>query len=189
MAVGWEGPGITGDAERPIPGSRLAPFLLVTPPAITSQPANVTVNVGQTATFSVSVHRHRPCLPMAAERDQYRGATSASYTTPATVAGDNGAQFSVVVGNSAGSVTSSNAVLTVIIPPAITTQPANATVNVGQTATFSVTATGTSPFATNGAGTATNIAGATAASYTTPAAVPATTGSSSRWWSAMPPAR
>ena len=41
------------------------------------------------------------------------GATNATYTTSATVAGDNGAVFSVVVSNVAGSVTSSNAVLTV----------------------------------------------------------------------------
>jgi hypothetical protein len=36
MAVGWQGPGITGDTERPIPGSRLAPFLLSTAPVITN---------------------------------------------------------------------------------------------------------------------------------------------------------
>ena len=28
IAVGWQGPGITGDAERPIPGSRLVPYEL-----------------------------------------------------------------------------------------------------------------------------------------------------------------
>jgi hypothetical protein len=28
VAVGWQGPGITGDAERPIPGSRLVPYEL-----------------------------------------------------------------------------------------------------------------------------------------------------------------
>jgi hypothetical protein len=26
LSVGWQGPGITGDAERPIPGTRLTPF-------------------------------------------------------------------------------------------------------------------------------------------------------------------
>ena len=42
------------------------------------------------------------------------GATSASYTTPATTSADNGAQFSVVVTSSAGgSITSSTATLTV----------------------------------------------------------------------------
>ena len=41
------------------------------------------------------------------------GATSASYTTPATTTGDSGAQFSVVVSNPAGKTTSSVAQLTV----------------------------------------------------------------------------
>jgi hypothetical protein len=41
------------------------------------------------------------------------GATSASYTTPATTATDGGSQFSVVVSNPTGSVTSANATLTV----------------------------------------------------------------------------
>jgi len=40
-------------------------------------------------------------------------ATSASYTTPATVSGDNGAKFDVTVSNSYGSITSSEASLTV----------------------------------------------------------------------------
>jgi hypothetical protein len=42
-----------------------------------------------------------------------KGATSASYTTPPTTTADNGASFKVVVSNSAGSVTSNSATLTV----------------------------------------------------------------------------
>jgi hypothetical protein len=41
------------------------------------------------------------------------GATKASYTTPPTIPGDNGALFAVSVNNLAGSVTSNNAILTV----------------------------------------------------------------------------
>lgn len=41
------------------------------------------------------------------------GATAASYTTPPTIAADSGEQFSVVVSNAAGSVTSGMATLTV----------------------------------------------------------------------------
>jgi len=41
------------------------------------------------------------------------GATSSSYTTPVTTTSDNGAQFTVLVSNTAGSVTSSAASLTV----------------------------------------------------------------------------
>ena len=41
------------------------------------------------------------------------GATSSTYTTPATVIGDDGAVFTVVVSNGAGTVTSSSATLSV----------------------------------------------------------------------------
>ena len=44
-----------------------------------------------------------------------------------------------------GSVTSSVATLTVLVPPAVTMQPTNLTVVQGNNATFSVTATGTAP--------------------------------------------
>ena len=105
------------------------------------------------------------------------GATNSSYTTPPTVAADNGSVFSVVVSNSGGSVTSNNATLTARIPPTITTQPANKTVRVGQTAKFSVTATGTNPLQYQWMKNGVNITGATKASYTTPPTTAADNGS------------
>ena len=107
------------------------------------------------------------------------GATNASYTTPATTAADNGALFAVVVSNVAGSVTSNNAILTVTssIPPTITTQPANKTVTVGQTAKFNVAATGTAPLTYQWMKNGVNISGATNASYTTPPTTAADSGS------------
>jgi hypothetical protein len=102
------------------------------------------------------------------------GATASSYTTPATATGDNGAKFDVLVSDVSGSVTSAMATLTVnagAVAPTITTQPANQTVTVGQTATFSVTATGTVPLSYQWQKNSINISGATASSYTTPATV------------------
>lgn len=109
------------------------------------------------------------------------GATAATYTTPTTSLADNGARFDLVVSNSAATVTSSSATLTVnptTSAPTITTQPANQTVTVGPTATFAVVATGTSPFSYQWQKNGVNISAATAASYTTPATVAADNGAS-----------
>ncbi|TLZ55664.1 MAG: hypothetical protein E6K22_03395, partial [Gammaproteobacteria bacterium] len=121
----------------------------VTPvaPAITTQPASQTVSAGQTATFTVAATGTAPLsYQWQKNGTAIGGATAASYTTPATTASDNGDQFTVVVSNAAGSVTSRAAALTVnaaLVAPTITTQPASQTVSTGQTATFTVTATGT----------------------------------------------
>src|SRR6059058_2664570 len=107
------------------------------------------------------------------------GATSASYTTPATTSADNSAKFVVVVSNTAGSATSNAATLTVsagAVAPSITVQPANQTVTVGQTATFTVVATGTAPLSYQWQKNGTAISGATSASYTTPATTSADNG-------------
>jgi hypothetical protein len=144
-------------------------------PTITTQPANQTVTVGQTATFSVTATGTAPLsYQWQKNGTNIAGATSASYTTPATVIGDNGATFDVIVSNTAGSKTSSMATLAVnaaTVAPTITTQPANQSVTVGQTATFSVTATGTAPLSYQWQKNNANIAGATSSSYTTPATV------------------
>src|SRR5438034_1212665 len=126
--------------------SSVATLTVNSPPTITTQPASRTVTAGQTATFSVTATGTAP-LGYQWQRAgvPISGATLASYTTPPTTSGDNGAQFTVVVRNSAGSVTSTVATLTVNSPPTITSQPVSRTVTAGQTASFSVTATGTAP--------------------------------------------
>ena len=63
------------------------------------------------------------------------------------------------------------------IAPSITTQPVNLTVTAGQTATFSVAATGTAPLTYQWQKNAANISGATSASYTTPATASSDNGS------------
>jgi hypothetical protein len=57
------------------------------------------------------------------------------------------------------------------VPVSITAQPTNQAVTVGQTATFSVTATGTPPLTYQWQKNGVNISGASAVSYTTPATV------------------
>jgi hypothetical protein len=109
------------------------------------------------------------------------GATGSSYTTPATVSANNGSSYTVVVTNATGSVTSAGATLTVTTAPAapqITTQPTSQSVSVGQTATFSVAATSTTPLQYQWRKSGTAIVGATGSSYTTSAAVSGDNGSS-----------
>jgi hypothetical protein len=143
-------------------------------PSITQQPSNQSVTAGQPATFSVVATGTSPLsYQWQKGTAPITGATSASYTTPATATTDNGSSFRVVVANSAGSTTSASATLTVNstpVAPSITQQPANQTVTVGQTATFSVVATGTAPLSYQWQKGTTAITGATSASYTTPAA-------------------
>jgi hypothetical protein len=85
-----------------------------TTPSITSQPRSVTINVGQTATFSV-VAAGAGMLSYQWQRNgvAISGATSASYSTPPASSADSAVRFSVVVSNSMGSVTSTAAILNV----------------------------------------------------------------------------
>jgi hypothetical protein len=85
-----------------------------TAPTITTQPANRSVTVGKPATFTVTASG-APKLTYQWRKNgtSVSGATSATYTTAATTTSDKGAQFTVVVKNSAGSVTSNPASLTV----------------------------------------------------------------------------
>jgi len=83
-------------------------------PSITQQPSNQTVTAGQKATFSVTATGTTPLTYQWQKgTTTISGATSASYTTPATTTADSGTQYSVVVSNSVGHATSNAATLTV----------------------------------------------------------------------------
>src|SRR5439155_10324351 len=87
------------------------------PPTITTQPASQTVTAGQTATFSVAATGTAPLNYQWQKNGvAISGATTVTYTTPPTTTADSGAQFTVVVTNGAGSVTSNPATLTVNVP-------------------------------------------------------------------------
>jgi len=151
-------------------------------PAITSEPSDASIMAGQTATFSVVASGTASLLYQWEKNGTaIGGATSASYTTPAETTADNGATFAVVVSNSAGSAASRSAKLNVAAPggpvaPSITVQPADQSIKAGQTATYSVTATGTAPLSYQWQKNGTAIAGATSASYTTLAETTADSG-------------
>jgi hypothetical protein len=147
---------------------------------ITSQPADQSVTAGQAATFTVTATGTAPLTYQWQKGGMnISGANAASYATPATTVADSGSKFDVIITNPAGNVTSNSATLTVTaapVAPTITTQPANQTVTAGQTATFSVVASGTAPLTYQWQKNGTNISGATAANYTTPVTTTADSG-------------
>lgn len=153
-------------------------------PIISIQPASQTVSAGATGTFSVTASGGAP-LGYQWEKNgtAITGATSASYMTPPTVAGDNGASFTVIVSNSAGQVTSNAATLTVNgagqgTVPTFSSQPQSQTVAEGSTGTFSALASGSGLLTYQWEKNGVPIAGATSITYTTPAAIVADSGES-----------
>jgi hypothetical protein len=122
-------------------------------PSIATQPQSLTVTNGGPATFSVAVIG----TPTLSYHWQFNsnnlsnggiisGSTTSNLTLSATTTSNSGS-YTVVVSNSAGSVTSSPATLTVLVPATIVSQPVPLTVTNGQSAMFSVTAAGNAPLA------------------------------------------
>ncbi len=102
------------------------------PPSITTQPASQTVTAGQAATFSVLAAGTAPLTYQWRKNGaNISGATAASYTTPATTTTDSGSTISVVVNNSAGTVTSTSATLTVNAAAAPAIQLSTPSINFG----------------------------------------------------------
>jgi uncharacterized protein (TIGR02145 family) len=144
-------------------------------PEISGDPQSATVTVGQTAIFGVIATGTKPFVyKWQKNGSDLSGATDSSYKTPATIAGDSGSTFRCIVSNSAGGDTSAAALLKVttdVIKPEITGDPQPVSVNVGQTATFGVVATGTKPFTYKWQKNNADISGATDSSYTTPVTI------------------
>ncbi|HLP01140.1 MAG TPA: immunoglobulin domain-containing protein, partial [Opitutaceae bacterium] len=143
----------------------------VTAPSITTQPSSQTVTVGSSVSFSVAASGTAPLnYQWKKGGADISGATSATYSIASAATGDAGT-YTVVVSNSAGSATSNSVTLTVnaastVTAPSITTQPASVTVLAGQSATFTVTASGTAPLSYQWLRDGATISGATSASYT-----------------------
>ena len=159
--------------------SSVATLTVIVPPTITNQPQSQTVDQGTSASFSVSASGTTPfAYQWLFNGTNIAAATASSYTRTNAQPADGG-NYSVTVSNSAGSVTSSPAMLTVNqvpTPPSISSQPQNQIVSQSSNATFNVTAAGSTPFSYQWLFNSTNLAGATASSYTRTNAQPVQAG-------------
>jgi hypothetical protein len=86
-------------------------------PCIAFQPQNKSVPIGATATFTVTATGNTALsYQWSRAGTNISGATQSSYTTPAVQLGDNGQIFYVTLSDTAGSVQSANATLSVTGP-------------------------------------------------------------------------
>jgi formylglycine-generating enzyme required for sulfatase activity len=160
--------------------THIVPIIIL--PAITTQPASLSVVAGDTATFTIAATGDSLSYQWQKNDTNITGATSAVYIIPATTPADSGNSYKCIVWNSTDTLTSNTAILTVnmnIIAPVITTQPISQSVIEGDTATFTIAATGTSlsyQWQKNNA----NIPGATSTSYTIPATAMSDSGAAYR---------
>jgi hypothetical protein len=120
------------------------------PPMIVAQPVSRTNNYGTTVNFTVLV-AGTPPLTYQWRKDgtdlSGAGTISGSDTTTLTLRSvrlSDAGGYSVVITNLSGGVTSAVASLT-IVDPVVLTQPINQVVNLGQSAAFSLMATGSPP--------------------------------------------
>lgn len=137
----------------------------VLPPTITTQPSNQSVTDGSSVSFSIAVTGTAPFN----YQWRFNGVNISGATTPtlnlSTVTTNQSGAYSCVVSNAVGSATSSAATLTVTVlatAPTIITQPVSQTITAGAGVSFSVAATGTSPFSYQWRLNGTSISGATA---------------------------
>jgi hypothetical protein len=147
-------------------------------PVIMVQPVSQETILGQSAIFFVTASGTGPLFYQWFKNGApVTGATSLSYVSPPVTTTDDRAQFNVAVSNSAGSIASNSAILTVLGWPVITapstsspqipSQPISQAIFTGQSATFLVAASGEGlqyQWSKNGL----PIQGATSSSYTTP---------------------
>ena len=127
-------------------------FRLAVMPVITAQPQSQTQSAGATVTFLVSAIS---LTPMGYQWQKngtnlvnggnISGATTSTLTIP-NISDSDAASYSVILSNSYGSATSSDAVLTVNDSLFIASQPQSQTVGLGSNVTFNVTVYGAPPF-------------------------------------------
>jgi hypothetical protein len=150
----------------------LQPFSLKTwtKPAIVTAPASTDVILGQPLNLTVTASGSEPLSYVwRHDGNVVPGATGPTLATAAASLADAGS-YTVTALNWIGEALSTPAVVQVLVPPAITQNPAPLTIAAGQTIQFSVTATGTAPLSFQWSRNGTDIPGATNPTFEKPAA-------------------
>lgn len=114
-------------------------------PVIVTQPQLQSITVGNDATFCVTLKDVGTYNYQWQRNEQnIAGATLNCYTINSVTAAMDGSRYRVIVSNSAGTIISDSATLTVVTPPppTIATQPTPKTVQEGANVSLSVVATG-----------------------------------------------
>lgn len=122
--------------------SASATLTVVSPPTIQTQPASQTVNEGGSVTFSVTAGGTGPFTYAWLKHGTTAVGTDSASLTINPVAATDADFYVVTVSNGAGSITSDQAVLTVVGPPTILTSPVSQSAYVGGSVTFTVVANG-----------------------------------------------
>ncbi|MEI7732189.1 MAG: immunoglobulin domain-containing protein [Verrucomicrobiota bacterium] len=123
--------------------SAVATLTLLYPPAITIHPENQSNVLGTTATFNVTASGNDPLYYQWQFNGTNMNAATNSMLTLNNVTGINAGNYSAVISNAYGMVTSKVVTLTILYPPVITAQPDNQTILQGTIANFNVVGTGT----------------------------------------------
>jgi hypothetical protein len=140
----------SGSADATVDSATVTAFITITQateaPTVTTNPTNQTVCDGGTATFTAAASGFpTPTVQWQVSTGgpftDIPGATNTTLMFTATTA-DNGKQYRAVFTNAGGTATTTAATLTVNTAPVVTTNPVNATVCEGATATFTAAASG-----------------------------------------------
>lgn len=145
---------VTGNCVPITATSNPAVLTVNTPTIITGQPANSTICAGSNTSFSVTATGTSVTYQWQVSTNggasytnltnvaPYSNVTTATMNITAAPAGLDGYLYRSVISSACSPINSNAALLTVNSGPAITGQPANASVCAGNAATFTVSATG-----------------------------------------------
>ena len=183
LSAGTYNIAVTGTATGASPQTNNLAFTITANagPAITLQPVSQNICVGTNTTFSIAAPTATSIQWQVSvdggvnytnviNNGVYSGATTPTLTITGFTASMNNYRYRAIASVQCGNTTSDAALLSIKPPPAITTQPQNATICIGGNNTFSVVATGESltyqwQFSTDGGTVWNNIPGALLSTY------------------------